>query len=246
MGEGTLNCWWNVMQWLRLESVESEEPEWSALVIVLFSMVLSLGKFSKPAKHQTHARRKSKSAFLRSSSGAQLDLENWELMLEQEAINGNPLPSWVVNSGWAWLADDDADMNDIDSERTPLFAAKNNDRGSFIRRHVKLARDFSGTQFGQNAIFGCLPTSGERSIENRKAALVDTFICLHLLREEQRLDTTAAESFSTGVADLSPILSQIARWLGWDSWKQHYEFEDASLIDLDYDTGKQTSECQIY
>ena len=246
MGEGTLNCWWNVMQWLRLESIESEESEWSALVIVLFSMVLSLGKFSKPAKHQTHARRKSKSAFLRSSSGAQLDLENWELMLEQEAINGNPLPSWVDNSGWAWLADDDADMNDIDSERTPLFAAKNNDIGSFIRRHVKLARDFSGTQFGQNAIFGCLPTSGERSIENRKAALVDTFICLHLLREEQRLDTTAAESFSAGVADLSPILSQIARWLGWDSWIQHYEFEDASSIDLDYDTGKQTSGCQIY
>ena len=75
-------------------------------------------------------------------------------------------------------------------------------------------------------------------MENRKAALVDIFICLHLLREEQRLDTTAAESLSTGVANLSPVLAQIARWLGWDSWIQHYEFEEASLVDTDYDTGK--------
>ena len=74
-------------------------------------------------------------------------------------------------------------------------------------------------------------------MESRKAALVDTFICLHLLREEQRLDTTAAETFSTGGANLSSILSQIARWLGWESWVQHYEFEDASLLDMDYDTG---------
>jgi anaphase-promoting complex subunit 1 len=244
-GEGTLNGWWNVMQWLRLESIEVEDSEWSALVIVLFSMVLCLGKFSKAGKHQTHAKRKSRAGFLRSSSGAQVDLENWEIMLEQEAFNGNPFPSWVGNSGWTWLADDDAGLNDSDSEPVSLFAAKNSDRGSFIRRHVKLARDFAGTQFGQNAISGCLPTSGERSIETRKAALVDIFICLHLLREEERLDTTAAESFSTGVANLSPVLGQIARWLGWDSWIQHYEFEEASLIDTDYDTGKSCFYSQI-
>jgi anaphase-promoting complex subunit 1 len=40
------------------------------------------------------------------------------------------------------------------------------------------------------------------------------------------------------MANLSPVLAQIARWLGWDSWIQHYEFEEASLIDTDYDTGK--------
>lgn len=238
-GEGTLNAWWNVMQWLRLESVEAEDPEWCALVIVLLSMVISLGKLSKPAKHHTHAKQKSRAGFLRSSSGAQSDQESWEIMLEQEAFNGNPLPSWADNSGWSWLADD-AGLNDGDSEPLSLFGAKSSDRDSFIRRHVKLARDFACTQFGQNAIYSCLPTSPdrERSIESRKAALVDIFTCLHLLREEQRLDTTTAESLSTGVANLSPVLAQIARWLGWDSWIQHYEFEEASLIDTDYDTGK--------
>ena len=238
-GEGILNAWWNVMQWLRLESIETEDPEWCALVIVLFSMVLSLGRSSKPAKHQAHVKRKSRTGFLRSSSGAQPDQESWEIMLEQETFNGNPLPSWADNAGWNWLADhDDGDGGSGDSEPLSLFGTKNSERGSFIKRHVKLAREFAGTQFGQNAISSCLPTSGERSIESRKAALVDIFICLHLMREEQRLDTTTAESLSTGVANLSPILAQVARWIGWDSWIQHYEFEEASLIDTDYDTGK--------
>jgi len=238
-GEGILNGWWNIMQWLRLESIETEDPEWCALVIVLFSMALSLGRSAKPAKHQAHSKRKSKTGFLRSSTGAQPDQESWEIMLEQETFNGNSLPSWADNFGWSWLADyDDADEDDGDSEPLSLFGTRTSERGSFIKRHVKLARKFAGTQFGQNAISSCLPTSGERSIESRKAALVDVFICLHLLREEQRVDITTAESLSTGVANLSPILAQIARWIGWDSWIQHYEFEEASLVDTDYDIGK--------
>lgn len=237
-GEGILNGWWHVMQWLRLESVEAEDHEWCALVIILLSMVISLGRFSKPAKHQTHAKRKSRASLLRSSSGAQSDQGSWDAMLEQEAFNGNPLPSWADNSGWTWLADEHVGLDDDDSEPLSLFVTNNSERGSFIKRHVKLAREFAGTQFGQNAISASLPTAGERSIETRKAALVDTFICLHLLREEQRLDTATAESFSTGVANLSPVLAQMARWLGWDSWIQHYEFEEASLLDTDYDTGK--------
>jgi anaphase-promoting complex subunit 1 len=237
-GEGILNGWWNVMQWLRLESIEAVDTEWTALVIVLLSLVLSLGNLSKPVRHQTHAKRKSKAGLLRSSSGAQSDLESWEVMQGQEAFNGNPLPSWADNPAWKWLTDGDAGFQDNDSEPSLLFESNRHDRGSFVQRHVKLAREFASTKFGQNAISTCLPTSGNRGIETRKAALVDIVTCLHLLREEQRLDTTAADSFSTGVANLSPVLAQVVAWLGWDSWKQHYEFEDASLLDMDYDTGK--------
>ena len=46
-----------------------------------------------------------------------------------------------------------------------------------------------------------------------------------------------AEAFSTGLASLAPITAQIGRWLGWDSWIQHYEVEDASLLNIDYDAG---------
>jgi len=237
-GEGILNGWWNVMQWLRLESIDAVDAEWTALIIVLFSMVLSLGNLSKPAKHHTHAKRKSRGGFLRSSSGAHSDLESWEVMQEQEASNGNPLPSWVNNSGWKWLTDNDTGLQDKDSESPSLFLSNGSDRGSFVRKHVKLAREFASTKFGQNAISSCLPTSGDRGIESRKAALIDTFICLHLFREEQRLDTTAADSCSTGVASLSPVLAQVATWLGWQNWVRHYKFEDASLLDMDYDNGK--------
>jgi anaphase-promoting complex subunit 1 len=84
---------------------------------------------------------------------------------------------------------------------------------------------------------GCLPTSGSRNIEVRKAALMDTFIGLHLLHEEQKLDTMMADSVRSGISSLTPILGQIAKWLEWRSWQQHYENEDSSLLDTEYDAG---------
>jgi anaphase-promoting complex subunit 1 len=237
-GEGILVGWWNVMQWLRLESIDFVDMEWTALTITLFSMVVGLGKTVNPTQ-KTHTKRKSRTGFLRSSSGAQSDRESWEMMLAQEASNGTLSPSWADNSGWKWLSDGDesgSQMMDTD-KTTNIFTLHGNHESSFVHKHVKFARDFMGTRFGQDAMTGCLPTSGSRNIEVRKAALMDTFIGLHLLHEEQKLDTMMADSVRSGISSLTPILGQIAKWLEWRSWQQHYENEDSSLLDTEYDAG---------
>ncbi|RAL59976.1 hypothetical protein DID88_000602 [Monilinia fructigena] len=46
-----------------------------------------------------------------------------------------------------------------------------------------------------------------------------------------------ADSLSTGVPTLTPVLAQIVRWLKWESWIDFYDTEEASLADATYDTG---------
>ncbi|KAE8441418.1 hypothetical protein EG329_004974 [Mollisiaceae sp. DMI_Dod_QoI] len=235
-GEGMLVFWWNVMQWIRLESLDTVDTEWSALAITLFCLALALSVTSKDQPHPTHAKKKSR-GFLRSSSGAQSDSENWDLMMTQETSNGNPVPQWAANTGWKWLTElEETESASHGSDAVAsIFLPDSDDTPSFVRMHVKLAREFASTRFAQDSMSGCLPTSGSKSIETRKAALADIFVGLHLWNEERKLDTTTADSLTSGVVSLSPILAQLSRWLGWDTWIRYYEFEEASLIDLDFD-----------
>jgi anaphase-promoting complex subunit 1 len=240
-GEGILVAWWHAMQWLRLEPVETTDLEWTALVITLFSMVLGMGNLPKTNQIRSHAKRKSRSGHLRSSSGAQSDLESWDIMQTHETSNGNPCPPWAENRGWKWLGDDEEDLQDLSNKQNsdlqgPIFASNVIDKSKFIQKHVKFARDFVTSTLGQGVLSGCLPTTGSGSLQTRTAALTDTFVALHLLREEQKLDTMSSDSFTTGVASLTPVLAQIARWLGWTNWVSIYDVEEASALDILYDS----------
>jgi anaphase-promoting complex subunit 1 len=210
--------------------------EWTAFVVAIFSLILGLTGALNPPQTRAQAKRKPRTGLLRSSSGAQDDLDSWEMMMTQEASNGAPYPSWSGNRGWKWLSDNDHAAGIKHSEiSSAVFTASGEGKGSFIQEHIKLARDFADTISGQTVLSECLPSSGNDS-ERQKGALVDIFVGLHLLHEEQRLDTMTADSLSSGIVSLTPILAQIARWFGWDSWVAAYDVEDAALLEMDYDT----------
>lgn len=238
-GEGLLVGWWNAMQWLRLESIDTVDAEWTALIITLFSMALGLGRKSKSPPIKSHAKKHSRTGFLRSSSGAQSDMESWQMMQTQEASNGNPLPSWAGNAAWKWLAEDEDVSNGRRGSEpvSPVFTSFDGKKSNFVQSHVKLARDFAHSTLGQSVVSGILPISGNRDKDSRKRALVDTVVGLHLFREEQKLDTMMSDAVSSGVASLMPVLAQMVHWLGWSTWTSYYEIEEASLIDLEYDEG---------
>jgi len=238
-GEGILTAWWNVMQWLRLESVEVTNAEWSAFTITVFALILSTNRTSKPPQTKSHARRKSRGAFLRSSSGAYADHEDWDLMQAQETSNGSRLPAWAENRGWQWLdIDDDTDARSGRNSDTnsSIFAANASEKGSFIKEHVQLTRNFIGTELGHSVISGSFTTlDSAKGSDMRKSAITTVVVGLHLLHEEQKLDTMKCDSLSTGVSTLTPILSQLTKWLGWEGWIAHYETEDAALLDEECD-----------
>jgi anaphase-promoting complex subunit 1 len=236
-GEGVLVTWWHVMQWLRLESTDATDMEWTALIITLFSLALGMSSTSKATPSRVHTKRKPRSSFLRSSSGTHLDLEDWETMQNQETSNGNPCPPWAQNRGWKWIGEEESDAlaNDEDSQTT-IFTTDATGTSNFIQEHSNLTREFLASTSGQAVLSGCLPTSKNRDSEIRESALVDIFVALHLLREEQKLDTMTSDSFSTGAASLTSVLAQIARWLGWESWIHVYDLEEASAQSINYDS----------
>lgn len=234
-GEGVLVAWWNVMQWLQSRSIEIVNLEWTAFVVTIFSLILRPDSTSRSLQTRVQGKRKPRTGLLRSSSGAHEDLESWEMMLSQEASNGASFPSWSENRGWKWLTD--ADYSDAARDSavpSPIFTASRNGKSSFIQEHVRLAREFGSTTLGQLVLSEWLPAS-RNAPEKRKDSLVDIFVGLHLVHEEQRLDTTRSDSLSSGIVSLTPILAQVARWFRWASWIEAYDLEDASLAEMEYD-----------
>ncbi|KAG9245464.1 hypothetical protein BJ878DRAFT_18018 [Calycina marina] len=234
-GEGILSAWWNVMQWIRLESVETKVPEWSAFVMTLFTLVLSLEKSPKPPPSKTHQKRKSRSSYLRSSSGIHADYEEWDSMQARENTNGSCVPAWAENRGWQWLdADygvDDYGASNSDAS-TPIFASNVSEKGSFTKEHVQLTRTFIATSLGQFTIATCFATTATGSdLEVRKTIATTVVIGLHLLHEEEKLNTMNSDSLSTGGPSMTPILAQLVKWLNWDTWLAYYDTEDAALPD---------------
>ncbi|GAB1196058.1 hypothetical protein APSETT444_005324 [Aspergillus pseudonomiae] len=239
-GDGILTAWWETMKWLREKETTESDLEWTAMVIVLFAMAIP---FIDSDHSRTPAQRtRRKKALLRSSSGSHVDLESWETMLDQEAGSAGVVPSWINNSTWGWIVDQDAEeernapsgRKSVKTEQTgssQLTYRKN----SYLLRCAALTREFLQTPKGIAAVGsdGHLPTALSYSQNLRQTALCTILVGLHLLREEQKLSICESEESRKSLGLLAPILAQIGGWLGWESWNWsengYYGLEIASI-----------------
>jgi anaphase-promoting complex subunit 1 len=139
----------------------------------------------------------------------------------------------VNNPAWQWLAEENSFGGTKDYDLAPVLVSQND-----LKRHIMLARDFATSSFGESTVSNELPTSHNKDPRERNANFVDLIVGLHLTREEDKINTMTTDSFSVGVANLAPILGQLVRWLRWPQWSDYYSNDDASLLDVVYDTGK--------
>lgn len=223
-GESILRSWWDAVSWLSSCSADETDLEWRAIVVVLFSMATGCieGGHSETSARQN----KRKGGFLRSSSGANIDLESWTSMLNKES-KFSVAPVWTQDSAWKWIdrhdtrksLDSSLSRNSYASNSLPLashgglFSQR---RSSSVIYCVSLARSFLKTSVGLTAHGerGYLPTALSKDAHSRRTALATVLVGLHLLREELKLDTLAAKEHE----NLAPVLAQIGGWLGWKSW----------------------------
>ncbi|KAL1962750.1 hypothetical protein VTN77DRAFT_9204 [Rasamsonia byssochlamydoides] len=231
-GDGLLVGWWEVMRWLRSREVKENNLEWTAMVVVLFTMAVGFIESNqlRPATPVKQTRRKK--TLLRSSSGSYVDLESWNSMLDQMAGSSGISSPWMMSSSWAWVAEQDPD-DFVGSPRhgkspkteqravpASLAAPRDYPKNSYLIRCASLAREFFESPQGEAACGseGYLPTAVSQNQNTRRTALCTVLIGLHLLREEQKLSVCDSESSYRQMGMLAPVLAQIGRWLGWPSW----------------------------
>lgn len=231
LGEHIFAGWLHCMQWIGGYEEPLTNIEWSAMSILLLSLFLSLGrKDTKPfPKARLPVRRKKAAS---GSFSSMKESEDWKSLEAGEASNSLGCPPWMMNGGWEWVLDEDADNGFSSGEENPS--------ATFISKHVSLAKEYMMSTLGESAFghTGYMPTSLAKSMESRRKVAVDVFMGLHLLLEEEKLDIMTPEFRSPGRADLRVIMSQISRWFKWHNFASTYEAGIQEDIDQRHDSGK--------
>ena len=247
-GESILRGWWEVMSWIRARPEAEMDLEWTAIVVLIFSMgVAFIGE--KRSKTTTRQKKK-KGGLLRSSSGATTDLDSWEAMMVQEAGSSGVSPPWMQTEAWRWILKEtglpsrsEKPQSSNSFSPSSISAVPLPKKSAYLINCASLAREFIASSGGQiaNGAHGYLPTASSRDSDVRRTALASMLLGLHLLREEQMLDVLA----SSFVHQLTPVLTQLGTWLGWESWgksgqymlenegMEAWLFEDSVISGLD-------------
>ncbi|KAM5464980.1 Anaphase-promoting complex subunit 1 [Microsporum audouinii] len=223
-GDGIHIGWWQALKWLRARDVREENLEWTALVVILFSMaVYFIDDISTDTK--APLRREKRGSLMRSSTGSSINLTDWHSMVDQESGAAGTSAPWMTTTAWDWIREEntkyttDAPRSDqlVDDHKADN---QSSDKNSYITRCSQLARDFLSSPQGEAATGGdgYLPIAISRDQGTRRTALGTILVGLHLLREELKLSITNTDNSRSERGLLLPILSQIGGWLGWGSW----------------------------
>ncbi|KAI1378158.1 hypothetical protein F4677DRAFT_36711 [Hypoxylon crocopeplum] len=219
-GERLITNWWEIIAWLRQQDADVTDIEWSAVVIQMLSIYLALGVDEATVPADNTPRRISR-GFLRSSSGAQIDLSDWDAMNTYETPGSSTHPPWIENKAWQWIMEED------DSSLSMFRPSPERGNTTFISSHTKYASAYLCSSYGDAACGpdGYFPTSSGHDYITRMRYGQDIFLSLHLLLEEQKLNVTSSQASPPGSVDLRAVLLHIARWLKWYEWASTYELE---------------------
>lgn len=252
-GEAILRSWWNVASWLLTFQEEIADIEWTAIIIVLFSLAIGFPEDRRRGNTENMPRQKRrKDGLLRSSSGANTDLEKWETMLNEGNACATTFPGmqdaawrWTMNQNCKFTRSHISSPKRSDSSKFRTTSALNSipttPKSSYFIECLTLTRNFlrSLAQAISDEQDGFISSALAGNPPSQKAALAMVLIALHLLREEYKLNILATNE----IEKLAPLLAQIGGWLGWNSWgfgnKSFYFLESARVSTYLYDSSIQ-------
>lgn len=223
--------WLHIMQWLQMQNEPIADAEWSSLTVLLFTLVLNLGrgegKAVQTSKLPMRRRRHASGSF-----GSVRDMDDWKLMEAAESSNSLGCPPWMMNRGWQWSIHEDAGP-------TPSPSLDDGPVPKFISKHVGLTRDYMVSASGAHAVGaeGYLPTCLAHDDESRRKTVEDLLLALHLLLEEEKLNIMSPDHTETGRTDLRVVLCQLSRWVRWHSFMALYELGIQEDVEQRYDSG---------
>jgi len=217
-GDCILILWWSAMSWLRSQPEDELDMEWTAFVLVLFSIAVG---FIEDRRSETTSRQKRKGGLLRSSSGVNTNLESWEAMLTEERSMSGVSPMWMEGEAWQWTTKQNStsvqsretSSTRARSSRPTTTALPSQKKCPYLIHCLSLARGFRlSIHESPIAQEGLLSTAA--TIGNARMMLATLLIGLHLLREELKLENMASDALH----GITPMLAQLGGWLGWPTW----------------------------
>lgn len=210
--EKMLAGWWHVMSWMEESQTDTADHEWSAFIVLILAMFLSLAVSTSGIDDSLEprpARRLRRSMDVATGS--------YEKMLPFAAANVSLCPPWTLNNAWKWMVDDETPAIPQDTTKPS--------HEDLMTMHVRLARSYMKSDQGHKALMtnGYLPTAPDRDPGDRIGAAWAIICGLHLLVEEGKLDIMQPEHHSPGRADIRALLCQIGQWLGWHEFVALHE-----------------------
>ena len=237
--ESLWSAYWEIVNWLSESDTHYENMEWTAIVVVLFSLVVPFLS-EKANKLSTTP---SKKATARNSSGTMQNTASWDKMHDLMSTSGK-----TAAHCWSWTNGTLSQQMRKQSAGSPSHSRRTSNvteqtslkKDLRLLKWIALAREFCQTPVGEAAIGveGYLPTAMNQDREARQNAIPSLLVGLHVLREESKLDARR-EGSSDGNSNMAIILPQLGHWLGWQDWSWHetgfYYQEHPSLSQIAFD-----------
>ncbi|KAF2130032.1 negative regulator of mitosis [Dothidotthia symphoricarpi CBS 119687] len=248
-GDVLLEIWWNIRGSLTTEALEQPNADWTAFVATLFTLAIPfVDEKTRKSNHRTRSsqRRKSGRPLNQAQPDEAIDDEDsaWHLMCNRQASQSHA-KSWD-SSSWGWVLHSSPastamspPAKQLSVRHSPPIIQHINVKQGMLLTCIDVARQFVQTPIGKatNDLWRRLSPSEKQDL--RIPSLSEIVVCLHLFREERKLDAMCQDFAGSWVGNLAPVIAQLGHWLRWDafSWRQggYYDLNGGSSRDWTYE-----------
>ncbi|KAJ4365618.1 Anaphase-promoting complex subunit 1 [Neocucurbitaria cava] len=260
-GDFILEIWWNIRKALSPEVAEHKNADWTAFVATLFSLAVPFVD-EKPRKVINRSKAGQRRSSGRPSSQAKpdelIDDEDsaWRLMCSRQtskthAKSWESLP-WTaaLHSSPASSTMSPPTKRSSIQQQSPTIVQQINVKGDKILSCIEIARQYAQSPIGKATNDHWRRLSPSEKQDLRISSLSEIVVCLHLFREERKLDALCQSFTSSQAGNLAPVLAQLGHWLRWDAWDWRlggfFDLDGGSGNDWAYEESTFTSKIRIH
>ncbi|KAF2849249.1 hypothetical protein T440DRAFT_132010 [Plenodomus tracheiphilus IPT5] len=260
-GDFLLEIWWHIRKTLSGENQDSGTTDWYAFIATVLSLAVPFVD-ETTARSNTRTRHDNRRSSGRPSSQAKPDEliddddSAWHLMCNRQSSRSH-LKSWQA-SPWAWALHSNPSSSTMSpparrvssNHELPVIAQQIKSKDKMLFTCMDIARRYVQSPIGKatNDYWRRLSPSEKQDL--RISSLSEIVVCLHLFREECKLDTMSQDFASTRTGNLAPLLAQIGHWLRWDAWGWRlggfFDLDCGSANDWAYEDSKFTSDVRLH
>jgi len=262
-GDFLLEVWWNIRKSLSAESWDSVTSDWYAFVATVLSLAVPFVD-DKTRKSSHRAKRSHRRSSSRPSSQAKPDaiIEHedsaWHLMCHRQNARSHA-KSWQ-SSPWAWALHSNPASSAMSPSvrrsslepQAPGIAHQIKSKDDMLLACADMARQYVQSPAGKatNDHWRQLSHSLPDKQDLRISSLSEIVVCLHLFREERKLDTMCPDFAASRTGNLAPLLAQLGHWLRWEAWDWRlggfFDLDGGSANDWTYEESNFTSKTRLH